>query len=78
MITFERTYTNAAGQTVRARIEIHEDDRMERAVRALAQKALASKTQKCATAMGGMVRVCVTEGKPEPVPCDGPSVELTR
>ncbi len=30
------------------------------------------------TAMGGMVRVCVMEGKPEPVPCDGPAVELVR
>ena len=68
MITFERTYTNAAGQTVRARIEIREDDRMERAVRNLAQKALGSKTQKCASALGGMIRVCIVDGKPTPVP----------
>lgn len=77
MITFERVYTNALGQTVRARVEINEDDRMERAVRRLAQKALASKGQKCATAMGGMVRVCLVEGKPEPVPSDGPTVTLS-
>jgi len=78
MMTFERTYTNGLGQTVRARIEIREDDRMERAFASLAQKALASKGQKCASALGGMVRVCVLEGKPEPVPCDGPAVELVR
>jgi hypothetical protein len=39
---------------------------MERAVRGLAQKALASKNQKCASALGGMVRVCILEGKSEP------------
>ena len=78
MITFERTYTNALGQTVRARIEINEDDRMERVVRHLAQKALASKGQKCAKALGGMIRVCVIEGKPEPVPDGGPKVTLAE
>jgi len=78
MITFERIYTNRLGQTVRARVEINEDDRMEKAIATLAQKALASRGQKCATALNGMVRVCVVEGKPEPVPCDGPTVELVR
>lgn len=68
MTTFERTYTNGAGQTVRVRVEINEDDRMERAVLRLAQKALTSKTSKCAAALGGMIRVCIMEGKPEPVP----------
>jgi hypothetical protein len=80
MITFERTYTNAAGQTVRARVEIREDDRMERAVRNLARKALGSKTQKCASALGGMVRVCIVEGKPTPRPSDEkhPTVTLAE
>ena len=72
MNTFERTYTiGATGQTVRVRVEINEDDRMERAVRGLAQKALASRTRKCSSALGGMIRVCIVDGKPEPVPQSG-------
>lgn len=64
-MTFERFYTNAAGKTVKVRVDILEDDRLEKAIRSLVQKALLSKTLKYATALGGAFRVSILEGKTE-------------
>jgi hypothetical protein len=61
-LTFERDLTNRAGEVFRVRVEIDLRHKLEAEVARLANKALSSKNQKCASSAGGVVRVCVRGG----------------
>lgn len=59
----ERTLTDRAGNVVRVIVEIDEGAKLEAEIVRLANKAHGSKTQKCASSGGGVIRVCVRAPK---------------
>ncbi len=56
---FERVLRDGLGQSFRVRIELDRGDRLEHEIIRLANKARDSQNSKCATAAGGVLRVCI-------------------
>ena len=55
----ERIYSNAKGERFLVRLELEDDDKLDRAMLSLANRARDSKGGRVATALGGAVRVAV-------------------